>query len=360
MTMTLAPIQQLTILAQAEATAAKAKGKADLAWREMWWKVTKALGAIPASSKKEIGEAQTIVREATGQSATYVQERTRVGRSFTMLEHGENTIPPRMAIEVVRQKITPTPAIIKLMLEIDADPNRGLRDFFTELTGKSWADKPEGMSTETIEKIIAAQPEVVAKAVANNTTASSTVLEAFTPGQWATHATTVSDKAFTAMNDGIVAATTPVEAVITSKGVTPASKPIFQPSPAKLKSVQTTAKAVQTAAAKKHWDDMIAAAKVKQAQNDAEAVAQGINPDDPDLHLDLATMGTGPDHAGEMASMGIELLIGNVEEAIEKATMAISAKHNWSDLDRKMFAEFGAGIRKALDIYDFQVGLISL
>jgi hypothetical protein len=151
-------------LAQQESTATALRGRADRAWRSAWWATTLALGAYVKGSD-DLGEAQRIVREVTGQSVQYVSERSSTGRLYVRLETNTE-IPPRMAMEVVRQHITPTPAIIAEMLAIDEDPNRGMRDFYTYLTGRSWADTPAGMSPESIDKIVAAQPEAVAHAVA--------------------------------------------------------------------------------------------------------------------------------------------------------------------------------------------------
>lgn len=150
----------IAVLAEREARAEAAKGKADLAWRKAWWATTVALGQI--EGKGNIGDAQKIVRETTGQSVRWVSKRTVAGRRFMVLKDHE-TLPPRMAIEVSVAGVEITETVVEQLIEAEKN-GMSLREFTASLTGKSWADTPEGASEETIEKIVAAQPEVVARA----------------------------------------------------------------------------------------------------------------------------------------------------------------------------------------------------
>lgn len=175
-------VQQIRELAAAEAREEEGCNRATVVWRRAWWATTLALGSIPEGEKKLIGEALAIVREATGQAVVYVSRRRRTGRAFVNLKVNETeTIPPSMAILVVENGRTPTSAIVKLMLEIDADPDRGVREFLTALTGKNAADTPEGMSPETIEKIVTAQPEAVAEVVSRKPRVAQSVVENLSP-----------------------------------------------------------------------------------------------------------------------------------------------------------------------------------
>jgi len=157
------PRNDIAMLAQREAAAETARSKADERWRTAWWALTLALGALPEGEKKKVGEAQALVREITGQSLSYVKRRTRAGRGFSTLK-GTETLPPRMAVEVVEQGIVPDAALVKRLLQAEKD-GMSLREWSAELSGKAWADTPAGASAQTIEDIVAAQPQAVAAVV---------------------------------------------------------------------------------------------------------------------------------------------------------------------------------------------------
>ena len=161
----------IAVLAQREARAEASKGKADAAWRSAWWATTLALGQI--TGKRAVGEAQAIIRETTGQKQDWVWKRTRTGRAFAGLGASE-TLPPRMAVEIVQAGIEVTESLAQQMIQAERD-SVSLRDFTAGLTGKAWADTPEGASEATIEQIVKAQPERVGRAVAREPVAREAV-----------------------------------------------------------------------------------------------------------------------------------------------------------------------------------------
>ncbi len=158
----------IEVLAQREAQAEQAKGRADKAWRTAWWETTLALGKV--TGKAATGNAQRAVADTLDQSLSWVRRRTMAGRAFDSLA-GIHDAPTRMAVEVVSAGIEPTAELVAEMIQAERD-GIGLREFTANLTGKGWADTPEGASEETIEKIVEAQPETVARVVANNPKAS--------------------------------------------------------------------------------------------------------------------------------------------------------------------------------------------
>jgi len=163
-------------LAQREAQAEQRKGKADKEWRAAWWATTLALGAIPRGDRKTLATAQEAVHTYTSQNLQYISKRANAGRALISLERDQlRLIPPRMAMAVVEAKLPVDAAMLARMVAADANPEIGLRDFVATETGKAWADTPEGMSRETITKIVAAQPELVADAVLRNERASNAV-----------------------------------------------------------------------------------------------------------------------------------------------------------------------------------------
>lgn len=160
-------------LAVREKAAEAAKGKADAAWRAAWWATTLALGEV--TGRQAIGDAQRLVREVTGQSKTWVQERARAGRLFASLETGG--APPRMAVEVARAGVIVTQDVVDSMIEAEQD-GVSLREFTAQITGSAWSDTPEGASEATIERIVAAHPGPVARAVIHHPPARQAAEEA--------------------------------------------------------------------------------------------------------------------------------------------------------------------------------------
>lgn len=164
----------IATLAEREARAEASKSKADTAWRAAWWDTTLALGAIPQTHKKELGEAQAIVCEATGNKADHVKVRTRTGRTFGGIDPTE--IPPTMAVEVVKQGIPVTVALALAMVKAERD-GMTVRDFIAaQPGGRYWSDTPEGASEATIQAIVQAQPERVGRVVARHPQAQRAVL----------------------------------------------------------------------------------------------------------------------------------------------------------------------------------------
>jgi len=159
----------IEVLAQREANAESARGRADTAWREAWWATTLALGQI--TGRAAVGRAQRLVADATGNTLRWSQHRTRTGRAFAELGFGGRlTIQPRMAVAVVEAGVEVTDRVLAEIQRAERD-GMSLREFTAALTGRAWADTPEGASEATVEAIVTAQPEAAGRAVARNATA---------------------------------------------------------------------------------------------------------------------------------------------------------------------------------------------
>ena len=152
-------ITQVTDLAKKEAAAETARGKADANWRAAWWKTTLALGSIPQSDKKAIGEAQAIVRDIVGGGVPWTSKRTRAGRCFVSLKANETvlTLMPRMAVEAVESGAEINAAMVKTILKAEAD-GVSIREFRESLTGKPWTNIAENLTesqqVEIAEKVL--------------------------------------------------------------------------------------------------------------------------------------------------------------------------------------------------------------
>src|SRR5262245_29259241 len=97
--------------------------------------------------------------------------RTRTGRAFAELGFGGRlTIQPRMAVAVVEAGVEVTDRVLAEIQRAERD-GMSLREFTAALTGRAWADTPEGASEATVEAIVTAQPEAAGRAVARNATA---------------------------------------------------------------------------------------------------------------------------------------------------------------------------------------------
>jgi len=179
----------IEVLAQREAQAEQAKGKADMAWRTAWWETTYALGSV--SGRGVIGDAVAVVAETTGQSLAWVRQRRQCGVAFLTL--GSKELPPRMACAVAQTPgIDVTADLVAQMIQAEKD-GIGLREFTAALTGNAWSDTPEGASVETIKKIVEAQPEVVGRAVAHNDEAEKAYDRASVDRRLAPHGMKASD-----------------------------------------------------------------------------------------------------------------------------------------------------------------------
>lgn len=157
-------------LAEREHRAEANKKDAEDHWRRTWWATTMALGKT--DNKASRSEAVGIVEKATGQSRGWIQGRAKTGEAFmgfTLRSVGK--LPPRMAVELARNKVEITAEVIRDLLQAEAD-GMSLREFSSKLTGKAWADTPAGASEETIEQIVAAHPDVVGRLVAQHEDAS--------------------------------------------------------------------------------------------------------------------------------------------------------------------------------------------
>lgn len=157
-------------LADREHFAEANRKNAEERWRRAWWATTLALGAI--TTKAERAEAVTTVEEVTEQSRGWIQSRARTGEAFQSMPKARvSQLPPRMSIELVRNKVPITAVVVKDMLQAEKD-GVSLREFSSRITGKSWADTPEGASEDAIKKMIASRPELVGRLVAENEEAS--------------------------------------------------------------------------------------------------------------------------------------------------------------------------------------------
>ena len=157
-------------LAEQEHRAEANRKTAEEKWRKAWWATTLALGSI--LGKLEQRTAVTVVEETTGQSRGWIQSRARTGEAFqSMSTSFVSQLPPRMAIELVRNKVELTNQVVTDMLQAEKD-GVSLREFSSKITGKAWADTPEGASEDAIKKMIASRPELVGRLVAENQEAS--------------------------------------------------------------------------------------------------------------------------------------------------------------------------------------------
>lgn len=159
-------VMTISTLAEREARAEAGKSKADATWRTAWWATTLHLGSLSESRTGPLPEAQAIVREATGQSAGWVGERTRAGKKIIQSGLGStlNDLPPKMVTAAIRAGIEITPAVVKAIRKAEKD-GVPMRDLIESLTGKAWADRPGGLSETAITEIVKAQPKAVAKAI---------------------------------------------------------------------------------------------------------------------------------------------------------------------------------------------------
>src|SRR3954471_8779281 len=99
-------------LAEREHRAEANRKTAEEHWRRTWWATTMALGAT--HTKPSRAEAVGIVVEATDQSRGWVQSRGHTGEAFKAFSlRSVSGLPPRMAVELVRQKIEITPEVVK-------------------------------------------------------------------------------------------------------------------------------------------------------------------------------------------------------------------------------------------------------
>ena len=158
-------------LAEREHLAEANKKDAEESWRRAWWQTTMALGAI--TDKRSQRNAVGVVAEVLGaKSRGWTNSRARTGEAFSELTLGAvSLLPPRMSVELVRNKVEITPAVVRDLLQAEED-GVSLREFSAKLTGKSWADTPEGASEEAIRTMIASRPELIGQLVAENTDAS--------------------------------------------------------------------------------------------------------------------------------------------------------------------------------------------
>jgi hypothetical protein len=160
----------IKVLALREKRAEADKRNAEDAWRRAWWNTTMELGG---TAYEDRATACALVVETTGQSKSWVNSRSRTGEAF--LKVGLNVyvhqLPPRMAVELVSKKVELTDEVVQNLK--DAETNgMSLREFSASISGKAWADTPAGASKETIEEIVAKQPELVGQLVARHDKAS--------------------------------------------------------------------------------------------------------------------------------------------------------------------------------------------
>lgn len=152
-------------LAQREKRAEVDRKTAEEAWRTAWWATTYALGEY--TDKTALAEACTVVSKATGRSPGYIRSRAKTGAAFLAAGHRNDTLPPRMAIELVSHKVGLTDEVIEGLVAAERD-GKSLREYSASLTGRGWSDTAAGASADKIEQIFAAQPEAVAEMVAKS------------------------------------------------------------------------------------------------------------------------------------------------------------------------------------------------
>lgn len=160
-------------LAEAEKQAEANRKNADAAYRKAWWSTSYALGGISDTLKRRA--AVNLVSQITGTNSGYVTSRAKAAtmlRNAGITKAKASKLPPRMTLEVTRIKdIVVTQQLVNRVLRAEAG-GMSLREFSRELTGKSWADTPEGASMETVQQIIASQPQLVGQLVAQHEAAS--------------------------------------------------------------------------------------------------------------------------------------------------------------------------------------------
>lgn len=154
----------IKLLAEREARAETSRRTAEESWRLAWWQTTMALGAIP---RGELTEAFNVVGEITGQSRRWLSTRSLTGRAFREAGFHVTSLPPRMSIEVVRNRVPITDEVVAMLREAETEGTT-LREFAEQLTGRAWADTAKGTSAERLKAQAQADPEAIAKAVHEN------------------------------------------------------------------------------------------------------------------------------------------------------------------------------------------------
>lgn len=160
----------IAMLARREKRAETNRRTAERSWRLAWWHTTMALGNI--DDKEELSKAVSVMTKVTGQSTGWVRSRANTGKALREAGHLVVTdLPPRMSIELVSRKVELTNKVIEGLKKAE-ESGMSLREYSASLTGKAWSDTAEGASEEKIKQIIASQPELVGRMVAQHEDAS--------------------------------------------------------------------------------------------------------------------------------------------------------------------------------------------
>jgi hypothetical protein len=142
---------------RAEKDAEQVREAGEQSWREAWWETTIALAAVPASPREQLSEAIAFVADTLGQSRNWVTQRRSCGRHFASLELSEQIrLIPRFAVVAAQAKADPQTAA-ELIHQAEHEGS-SLREFSAMLTGRSWTNAPENMTSE--ERLHVARTEL--------------------------------------------------------------------------------------------------------------------------------------------------------------------------------------------------------
>jgi hypothetical protein len=162
---TLTNLDRLDAAIQAEIVADRTAEDAESARRQAWWETTWAIAALSDNPRDvERLSARELYVRRTGHNPSAFSNRFRTGRAFPSFD---GPLPRgRLAIEAVIHG-----ADMKALLAAERD-GLSLREFSVSLTGKEWADRPDGVAAAVERLGVAAIAEHLV------TVAPSTLAEA--------------------------------------------------------------------------------------------------------------------------------------------------------------------------------------
>ena len=155
----------IEVLVAREKRAEANKRTAEEGYREAWWDTTMALGAL--TDRRERLDACTLVAKTLGQkSDAWSRDRAKTGKAFIEANIPVHGLPPKMATVLALSKVGVTEETVAYLRK--AEGEMSIREYSRSVTGKSWSDTAAGASGEKIQEIFDAQPEAVAKMVADD------------------------------------------------------------------------------------------------------------------------------------------------------------------------------------------------